>query len=572
MRGLPALRYDNRKAERQLTAFGGVNYSTDFSDGEFSDMQNMSSRLFPYLTQRKDINDEHGLGFSDKVVQIASFNDVLVHTSYDGDGPVGTKLHFFYGVDDTVGKGWLSFGSKTKTFLLMGDRILIWPDRKYYDFVNREFGTLNFSYTGTMSFSGRNTITVNDMDDCQFRQGDLVVINLSGTKYQGVIRAIEHIDANSHSFTFDDELFPESLTSADGTISRDVPVFDCVCIHANRVWGAKDNVIYASPLGDPFNYSVFDGVSTDSYQVAVATEGPFTACIEYGTAVLFFKEKCIHKVLGGYPAEYQVYTYNYQGVAQDSGDSLVNINEILYYNGVDGIYRYVGNAPQKMSLNFGEIVGREASAWNVDDNYYIRMKIDNSRTFHQYMYDTVHNIWTEYGPNKGYSFCHLKDEDHPRGVTYFIIQTHDLGYGSVWSLDGDTGEDHMFDSTDYTEPIEWSVTFCPFGYHEVSSNSTGKMGTKHYNKLYIRADVERGADMTVEVNYDGKDKYFVRDYPQLTDKLFERVFYTKSERRKTVVIPILIKRCDFMQVRIRGNGKVVLKAFEREYNVGSEYN
>ena len=88
----------------------------------------------------------------------------------------------------------------------------------------------------------------------------------------------------------------------------------------NRIWGAEGKTIYASALGDPTNY-VYDGVSTDSYAVAVGTEGEFTGCIAYSSTVLFWKENCLHKVLGSYPAQYEIYTYTVPGIQKGSEKS-----------------------------------------------------------------------------------------------------------------------------------------------------------------------------------------------------------------------------------------------------------
>lgn len=65
------------------------------------------------------------------------------------------------------------------------------------------------------------------------------------------------------------------------TIKRTVPDMDFLCENENRLWGCKEDTIYASKLGDIFNWNVFDGVATDSYSVNVGSAGDFTACCSY---------------------------------------------------------------------------------------------------------------------------------------------------------------------------------------------------------------------------------------------------------------------------------------------------
>ena len=135
-----------------------------------------------------------------------------------------------------------------------------------------------------------------------------------------------------------------------------MPSLDYICESENRLWGVsnQDRTIYASALGDPVNFYLYKGLSTDSYAVAVGSEGNWSAICRYGASVLCWKERTLHKVIGSYPSEYQVVTYQYTGVANGSHSSLRNLNEVLYYLGADGkVYAYAGAAPRMASQQFG---------------------------------------------------------------------------------------------------------------------------------------------------------------------------------------------------------------------------
>lgn len=115
------------------------------------------------------------------------------------------------------------------------------------------------------------------------------------------------------------------------TVERRMPNMDFVIESENRLWGCRYglsaggqvvNEIYASKLGDFKNWNCFQGVSTDSYVVSLGTDGAFTGAVNHLGFPLFFKEDCIHKVYGSYPAAYQTQTVNCRGVQRGSEKAL----------------------------------------------------------------------------------------------------------------------------------------------------------------------------------------------------------------------------------------------------------
>ena len=97
------------------------------------------------------------------------------------------------------------------------------------------------------------------------------------------------------------------------------------------------NELYACALGDFRNWNRFLGVSTDSYFVSLGSDGPFTGAIAQGGHPLFFKERCLHKVYGQIPANFQVQTNMCRGVQKGCEKSLAIVDEVLYYKSFSGI-------------------------------------------------------------------------------------------------------------------------------------------------------------------------------------------------------------------------------------------
>lgn len=174
-----------------------------------------------------------------------------------------------------------------------------------------------------------------------FKAGDAIEITgcttYASNNGSHIIRSL-----SGRTLTFDKDIFKAGAEAGTVLMERKVPDLTCICECDNRIWGGEGTTIWASALGDPTNFYVYDGLSTDSYAVAVGTDGAFTGCVAYGSTVLFWKEDCVHKVLGNYPAQYEIYTYTVPGVQEGSEKSLCIINETLFYKGRSGVYAYTG--------------------------------------------------------------------------------------------------------------------------------------------------------------------------------------------------------------------------------------
>lgn len=147
-----------------------------------------------------------------------------------------------------------------------------------------------------------------------------------------------------------------------------------------------------------------------------------------------------------------------------------------------------------------------------------------------YVFDTLRAIWLREDDTHAVDFAHLD--------------------GALYYLDGDTGK-LMMTGQDHSEegPVRWSATLC-----QLDETTHGRKG---YSKLYLRADMEAGAWLKVEVSTDG--------HP------FRQVFSTHNKLAKTLQIPILPVRCDNFRIRLSGKGMCIIKSMVREFSVGSEY-
>ena len=605
---LPYLTAATGKNRKQIITFGGVNYSRDTHDGELLESFGLSSAQFPCLSQRAG-RKKYADYTSPTALYARGKLCVVDGTDFLYDGKVVGQV--------TAGE---------KHIATINTKIVIFPDKAYYDTETEEFGSLGAScpgYAGDVTFTA-NTLAVPEKsyidqayEDAatmsgvdagasitaytgasvnkstgaltmtggtaknppDLKAGDIIQYECDSSKEYMVVQssalqsdgtyqigyvlheAVLHeypnfeelfsagdaIDISgcttlaknngSHiirsisgrTLTFDKDIFAAGSEAGTVMLERKVPDLTCICECDNRIWGAEGTTIWASALGDPKNFYVYDGLATDSYAVAVGTDGAFTGCIAYSSTVLFWKENCVHKILGSYPAQYEIYTYTVPGIQEGSEKSLAIINETLFYKGRSGVYAYSGGTPEFISENFGTRRFYDAVAGTDGERYYISMR-DEVGEWELYVFDTLRAIWLR--------------EDNTRAADFAYLD------GTLYYLDADTGK-AMMCGQDYGEEgaIPWTATLCQF--------DETVHGRKGYSRMYLRADMAAGAWLKAEISTDGGP--------------FRQVFATHDEQAKTVQIPILPVRCDNFRVRLSGKGVCVIKSFVREFAVGSEY-
>ncbi len=362
-----------------------------------------------------------------------------------------------------------------------------------------------------------------------FEKGDAVTItgcsNAGNNKEKEII--IKGVSDDKLELTFDDNAFTKvDNEESEVTISRTVPDLEFICESNYRLWGTKGNTIYSSKFSDPFNFQVFEGLASDSYAIEVGSEGEFTGCIPYSSHICFFKENTLHKLYGTKPSNFQITTVNVYGVQSGSEKSMQIVNEQLLYKGVGGVYAYTGGVPELISEKFGNNRYSDAVACCDGEKYYISMK--QGDTYDMFAYDVLKNIWLR------------EDDTQAVDMTFYD--------GKVYFIDG-RGCLYYIDKSVDRGDIEWGATFCTM--HETINERKG------YSKFHLRMDLSAGAWLAVDIKTDN-------------ELAWRQVYATHNEKAKTVSIPIIPTRCDSIDIRLRGKGGCTIKAFIREFTVGSD--
>lgn len=422
--------------------------------------------------------------------------------------------------------------------------------------INQAFPAKNWTQSGTATFSayysGSNLTriycaSIGDM----FSEGDVVTIagctnssyngsrtvRQAGTGYILVDGTLAADFTQASGLTISRTSFEQTgvivkrtkFTVASGAkIKRESQSMDFVCEHDNRLWGCSslNHEIYASKLGDPTNWQCYEGISTDSYTVTVGSDGDFTGCVSHGGYVLFFKEDAIHMMYGNKPANFQLTTERMPGVRSGCSRSLCVVNETLYFVGRQGVYRFDGATPVKISDQITEDISA-AVAGQQDGKYYLSCLKNGTQAM--LVFDPKLQIWDQEDDTK-FQFA-----TYGNGVCYYIDAENKLR-----TL---TGSDSAI--------IEWSI--------ESGDLRENLLEQKWISKAMFNFWLDAGAEANIFFRFD-------------EDPLWHKAGTVFSVTSKTYTIPIIPQRCSRFRWRIEGKGQMKLLAMGITVEGGSEIN
>lgn len=507
---LPDLPVGEIRNRREMVTARGLNYSDNIQDGDLAVCQNLSNRRWPYLATRN------------ARVRQTSYANVTALTNWNGLVAVrGTDLLYRGNVVGQVTAG-------EKQFAAVNTKLVIWPDKVYLDMNELTIKPMGAEATATkavfadsqdsVTFTGTGNLTQ------KFRVGDGVELSgfqtLTGNNKTLVIKTV-----TANTITIAAKTFTAGTESGTIKIKRKIPDLDYICESGNRLWGVsnQEKTIYSSVLGDPSNFYVYDGLSTDGYALPIGSEGDFTGCCKLSTSLLFWKERTLHKILGDYPAEYVMYTYDIEGLRAGCHRSQTIINDVLFYVGLHGVFTYAGGAPSDLSAVFGQHELTDAVGETDGEKYYLSAMDNGSPA-----------LFT-FNPNEG---AWLKEDslrftDAARvGKDVYLLKPD----GTVWLEDG--GQD---------DPnVEWVAEFTPF-YETIE-------GRKRVSRLMARVEIGQGAWVRAEYSADGGP--------------WQEAAKVLREKADSVSMVIKPNRCDMYRVRLSGKGPCVIKGVLREFIVG----
>lgn len=566
-----------------IEKFGGYNHNLRIGEGEFYDMKNLTSSDYPVLSPRP----HRGIYASPNNPQGMIEKDALCYV--DGTDFVINEYHINMGLstkEEDCPKTLISMGAyviimpdkkyiNTKDYSDRGNieatletsgettfelckidgsaykntqaqdtapenpkDMDLWLDTSSVPHSLKQYSTINsmwisiattyikITFTGVsaLPFNTGDGITISGIENKDLSDlNNTMVVQEVGTDYIVVIGILKK------KITITEKI----------SIKRLMPEMDFIIESENRLWGCRYgtdvngnvvNEIYASKLGDFKNWNTFASISTDSYVATVGTDGQFTGAITHLGYPIFFKENCMHKVYGNYPANYQIQTTHCRGVQKDCSKSLAIVNEVLYYKSRSAVCVYDGSLPVEISSALGDMTYTNAVAGTIRNKYYISMA-DAHGDYHLFVYDTKRGLWHKEDNTHVTDFCTC------RGELYYI----ESGSTTIKTILGSGTTD--------TSNISWMAESGVIG--------TNLPDKKYISRLDVRMKLTVGTRVYFYIEYDSCGKW-------------EHLFTMTGIKLQSFPISIRPRRCDHMRIRIEGDGEAKIYSICKTIEQGSD--
>ena len=584
---------------REMTStFGGYNHQISCRDGEFFDMENMTSQYFPVLSPRqkrgivRNLRNPQGILDKEELMWI---DDGKLYVNGDEitlDGVVISNEE----------------DMNPKTMAKMGAFVIIMPDKIWYNADNGDCGYMESKYENasgsnvsfTLCEANGTPITWHDSKYYETnapKNGDYMMTTTNGksslkvysettsvwatvaTTYmqitsQGIGKNFDKDDGikitidNPSNWDYATNIFVnyedgrlstntyiaektddsitilamldanKEFTDMTITVERNVPDMAFITECNNRLWGcSKDgHEIYCCKLGDVKNWNCFMGISTDSWAVTIGSDGKFTGAITYLGYPIFFKEDCLIKISISGTGGHQTKETICRGVQKGSERSLAILNETLLYKSTSGICAYAGSLPTSISDNLGEVRYSDAVASTIGNRYYVSMKDRNGKS-HLFVYDQKTGIWCKEDNTDVLYFCKHGDD------LYYI----DLADKTMKSVGGTLPYDVEEKKTEGR--FNWYVESGNIGYTSPDN--------KYIARINVRITLEFGTNVDFYLQYDSSDEW-------------EHKFNMSGKGTRTYTVPVIPKRCDHLKYKLVGNGGCKIHSITKTIEQGSD--
>jgi hypothetical protein len=313
------------------------------------------------------------------------------------------------------------------------------------------------------------------------------------------------------------------------TIERRVPQLDFIVESGNRLWGcnSQENEICASKLGDFKNWNVFSGLSTDSWVGNVGTPGNFTGGINHGGYPVFYKEDCKHKVWPSSTGAHQITSASCPGVKRDCDGSMAVYNGQLLYLSPDGLCMDDGSGPVKIDQ---ALCGLDSAAYSsaVYRQKYYLSAADGNYKRHLLVYDMRTGIW------------HREDDSFFRGMACHDGRLYATGTGYLWDLTGHTGTPEG--------QVSWRA---------VTGDLVESPERRYISRLTLRMSLEPGSQVDIYARYDHEEG-------------LTKLGTAYGRKLGSFSLPVRPRRCDHLQLELRGKGSAKVYSITKTFSEGSE--
>ena len=329
------------------------------------------------------------------------------------------------------------------------------------------------------------------------------------------------------------------------TLSRPMPDMKFITEWNNRLWGCggdKNNTIFASALGDPRSWSLFENTAADSYYANVDSTDEWTGAVTFYDHAYFFKgEKC-YKMYGSRPANFSYQKLDF-GLREHK--SICVLHNRLYFARYDGIYASSGTAAYRISDTLGSGDYFNCVGFGYDKRLYMRCtyRDDNGNdSYHLYTFDIDRGIWHDESMRGNIisSTCNVPDD--------VLVVDSD----GVYCLGG------TFDTLGgYSKPTDDGIAVGSW-YFDTQDFQVSSVNAVYISRLQVNLSVEMGAVCHIRIMYDN-------------DGMWRQAKSVSPHSRYTVLVPLAPRRSRSFKIRFEGVGNVKVYGITYSVQGGSEY-
>lgn len=426
-----------------------------------------------------------------------------------------------------------------KTFVHMGAYTMIMPDKVLFNTQTMEIVPME----NRVTVSGIDYVSVDMLGDSQdagealyvrmsasgigagFKAGDVVLIENSKVESLNGYRQLQTVYDNEivllGTMAQNTDTQPGSVT-----ISRTTPDMDYMTESDNRIWGcnSEKHEVYACKLGDPTNWHSYQGLASDAYALTIGSVGDFTGAVTHLGYVYFFKENVHHKLFGNKPSNYQLTNSHVRGVKKGSDRSLCILHETLYYLSPDGICASQGALPSAVDKALGNVKYQNAVSGAAGKRMWISMEGDEGNVL--FTFDSETGAWHKEDGVRAAAFANV-------GNQLYMADADSV----IWCMTG-RGDTALEDGTAaWEEMLPYMV--------ETGDLDMVNLFRKRLQKIHLRMTLGADAKCAIHVQYDGGE------WKKLLD-------VNAGKDLKSMVLPIIPRRCDRMRIRLEGSGMMRL--------------
>ena len=301
-------------------------------------------------------------------LQSVSGNDIVLR--FVGAPPTGKVDSSLIVADYNSGETVKSFGVKIDvgnsfegTYELTG----LSRSKTYYAYIDYNLKADSERYELTFTLNDKvtsNILTINGK--LKDSKGNDLVVDVSRNYKVSYV----FTDGGGKMFTPDDNEFSIQLGKSETSNSLS-PQFQHITVWNSRLFGTRDNVVVCSSAGTPFDWTLDSPESyLESYGITVGgydethswysttqantnASGDIVAITSFDGHPVIFKDDYMHEI---YNTKNPFRIQDICAVGCVSARSICELDSVLYFASKDGIYRYAGGYPKRISDSLGDFV------------------------------------------------------------------------------------------------------------------------------------------------------------------------------------------------------------------------